>query len=255
MALIGQSAHGKTDIHRYYGHKQLVGEKITCPIKRFPASEIEEAILQHVDKTLSEPGHLDLIENNIEKSVGADRSATKAKKQTLAKAIEKTEVEIDSIFNIVSNMKSGSAGTELIQDKLQKLAEKKKSLDQEMNLLNQMEQTSNLVSGAKKFIETNVRAVKASLKRAKPHLQKKLLGTLFQQLIATDAGIKVFYNLSEDMNLVGKNSQIKKPSESISDGFNNLISQTHGFFMSQSSPIHCVGGGGGNRTRVQRTFQ
>jgi site-specific DNA recombinase len=255
MALIGQSAHGKTQVHRYYGHKQLVGEKITCPVKRYPAQEVEEAILHYLDKVLSEPGHLNLIENNIEKSLGADRSATKLKKEALNKAIEKVENEIDSIFKIVINMKAGTAGTELIQEKLQKLAEKKKSLEQEATLVNQTQQKSNIVSGSKQFIETNLKAVKASLKKAKPHLQKKLIGSLFQQLVATDAGIKIFYNLSENMNLSGNGKKMKKPSEVISDGLNFLIGQTLGFFESQSSPIHCDGGGGGNRTRVRKTFQ
>jgi len=254
MALVGQSAHGKTKIHRYYGHKQLIGENITCPIKRLPALEVEDAITRHLDKVLSETGYLDKIENNIEKSLGADRSATKLKKETIRKAIEKVEREIDTVFMLVASMKTGSAGTELIQEKIQNLAEKKKTLGQEMALINQAEESSRVIAGAKRFIETNVRAVKASLKKAKPHLQKKLIGSLFQQLVATDAGIKVFYHLSEDKAVSGNLSKMKKPSEVISDGF-SLMGQTLGFFVSQSSPIHCVGGGGGNRTHVRRTFQ
>jgi len=69
-ALTGQSAHGNTSIHSYYGHKQLIGEKISCPIKRFPANQIEEAVIQHLDKVLSEIGYLDQINENIEKCNG-----------------------------------------------------------------------------------------------------------------------------------------------------------------------------------------
>jgi site-specific DNA recombinase len=246
MALIGQSAHGKTQVHRYYGHRQVVGEKIACPIKRFPAVEIENAILKHMDTILSEPGYLDQIERNIEKSVGVDKKATTHKIESLRKSIEKTEGEIESIFKLVTNMASGTAGTDLIQDKLQQLAEKKKTLEQELNLVIQAEESANQISGAKKHIETNAKAVKSSLKRSKPHLQKKLLGALFQQLVATDTGLKVFYHLAESKNLIGNNVKTKKPSEVNSDGHSFNFSQTPGFFSSKSSPIHWDGGGGGN---------
>ncbi len=259
MALIGQSAHGKTQVHRYYGHRQVVGEKIACPIKRFPAVEIETAILRHLDTILSEPGYLDQIERNIEKSVGVDKKATKHKFDSLQKSIEKTEREIESIFKLVTNMGSGTAGADLIQDKLQTLAEKKKTLEQELNLVIQAEESAGQVETAKRHIEANAKAVKLSLKKAKPHLQKKLLGALFQQLVATDTGIKVFYHLAESKNLIGNLVKTKKPSEKNSDGDSISsswrTSQTLGFFSSKSSPIHCVGGGGGNRTHVRRTVE
>ncbi len=246
MALIGQSAHGKTQVHRYYGHRQVVGEKITCPIKRFPAVEIESAILRHLDTVLSETGYLDQIERNIEKSVGVDKKATKHKTESLQTSIEKTEIEIESVFKLVTNMTSGTAGIDLIQDKLQKLAEKKKALEQELNLVVQAEESASQIEGAKKHIEANIKAVKSSLKRTKPHLQKKLLSSLFKQFVATDTGLKVFYHLGESKNLIGTKMKTKKLSEVNSDGFLSFLSQTPGFFSSKSSPIHWSGGGGGN---------
>ncbi len=145
-------------------------------------------------------------------------------------------------------MASGTAGTDLIQDKLQQLAEKKKALEQELNLVVQAEESASQIEGAKKHIEANVKAVKSSLKRTKPHLQKKLLSALFQQLVATDTGIKVFYHLGESKNLIGTKVKTKKPSEVNSDGHWSFLSQTPGFFSSKSSPIHCNGGDNRDRT-------
>ncbi|OFZ19762.1 MAG: hypothetical protein A2Z20_00300 [Bdellovibrionales bacterium RBG_16_40_8] len=76
-------------------------------------------------------------------------------------------------------------------------------------------------------------------------MQKKLLSALFQNLVATDTGIKVFYHLAESKNLIGNTVKTKKPSEKNSDGdfISDLrTSQTLGFFVSKSSPIHCNGG-------------
>lgn len=246
MALIGQSAHGKTKIHRYYGHKQVVGEKVTCPIKRYSAVEIEEAVLRHLDTILNKPGYLDQIELNIEKSIGVDKKASNHKLDSLTKAIHKTEHEIDSIFKLVTTMDAGTSGFDLIQDKLQKLAEKKKTLEQEFNLVSQANEGAGQIKTAKRHIEANAKAVKQSFKKAKPHLQKKLLGSLFQKLVATDTGIQVFYHLAESKRLIENSVKTKKPSDRKSDGHFSSFSLNPGFFSSQSSPIYCIGGGGGN---------
>ena len=62
--------------------------------------------------------------------------------------------------------------------------------------------------------------------------------------------------IKESKNLIGNLVKTKKPSEKNSDGDSISsswrTSQTLGFFSSKSSPIHCVGGGEGNRTLVQK---
>ena len=254
-AMIGQSAHGRNQVHRYYGHKQLVGEKINCPVKRLPADEVEDAIIRHLEMALNDLSYLDSIEANVEKSVGLDKSVTRSKKESLSKAIDKIENEIEAVFKLVTNMRPGTAGTDLIQDKLQKLAEKKKSLEQEHSIVIQSEQDAVVVSGSKKYIESNMRAVLKGAKKAQPHLKKKLIGSLFHQLLVTSSGLDVFYVLAENTNTIGNSPKNKKPSEVKSDGFNSLERLTNGFFMSIGSPILKDGGGGGNRTHVRRTFQ
>jgi site-specific DNA recombinase len=245
MALIGQSAHGKNKVHRYYGHKQLAGETINCPVKRYPANEIERVIIKHLDIVLNESRHLDNIESNIEKSMGTSKLEMNSKKETILRAIEKVDGEIDSILKLVTNMKSGSAGFEVIQEKLQKLAEKKKELEKGLNLVSQVEDNLGVMEGAKKFIETNALRVKESIKKAKPYLQKKLLSELFQQLIATDAGLKVFYHLPENKNFPNNDQKTKK-APGLIPGALQFLNQISEFFSAGNLPSHCVGGGGGN---------
>ncbi|MEK6624183.1 MAG: recombinase family protein, partial [Bdellovibrionota bacterium] len=66
-ALIGQTSHGRTQTHRYYGHKKVVGETIACKYARFRADEIEEIVVQHLDDILLRAGHLDSVAENIRK--------------------------------------------------------------------------------------------------------------------------------------------------------------------------------------------
>lgn len=246
-ALIGQSAHGRKQIHRYYGHKQLINEKITCPVKRYSAVEIEETILKHLDKVLAETGYLNQIEDNIEQCLGVNSTTQKARKDIIKKAIHKIDGEIESVFKLATNMKSGGAGSDLIQNKLEKLAEKKKEMEKELDLAIQCETNLAVSSSAKSVIKSNIMALKAAMKKGKPHFQKRLFGNLFQQLLVTENGIRVFYELEEQSNLNGFEGQKRKPSESNSDGIsiftNGLFSQPLGFLVSNGSPVVTSGGG------------
>lgn len=244
-ALIGQSAHGKRKVHLYYGHKQLAGEKITCPIKRFPAMEIESAVIKHLNHILNTQGHLNSIEKNIEKSMGTNKLEISSQRETIERCLEKIDGEIDSALKLVTTMKSGSAGFDVVQEKIQKMAERKKELEKGLNLVGLAEENLGALTGAKKFIETNALKVREALKKAKPYLQKKLLGELFQQLVVTDAGLKVFYRLPEDQPLT-------KKAPGLIPGALHFLNQLSEFFSLGNLPSHCHGGGGGNRTRVRR---
>lgn len=243
-ALVGQSAHGASQVHRYYGHKQVIGENILCPIKRFPANEIESAVIKHLDKILDDAGYLNGIEKNIKLGIVATKSAIEMEKDSIAKTIDKVETEIESVFKLVTRGKDGSLGHELIQGKLQKLAEKKKSLELSLAAMKHNEENLLIVNGAKKFIESNIKMVKAQLKRAKPHLQKKLLGTLFQKLVVSDTGIGISYVLPNDVKILTNSLKTKKPSDDKSDG----LHFSYGSLLSFCSPI--VGYGGPDRDRT-----
>ncbi len=105
-------------------------------------------------------------------------------------------------------------------------------------------------SSAKAVIKSNIMALKAAMKKGQPHFKKRLFGNLFNQLLVTENGIKVFYELEEQSNLNGSESQKKKPSDSKSDGISiftkSLFSQPLGFLVSNGSPVVTYGGGGGN---------
>jgi hypothetical protein len=220
-ALVGHSAHGKNKVHRYYEHKRVKGEKLSCPVTRYPANEIEDAILKHLDKVLEDSGYLDQIENNIKQCMGLSKAADKSKKATLEKSIQKIEVEIENVFKLTMTMKSGSAGSDLIHDKLQKLAEKKKAMEMELGEIANAQNDALQIKSAKETILANALNLKKAMKKAKPHFQKRLFGLTFQQFLATKDGLKVFYTLVDGMKTEGNTLKNKKPSESYSEGFLN----------------------------------
>ncbi len=246
-ALIGQSAHGKNQVHRYYGHKQLVTETISCPIKRFSANEIEEAVISHLDKVISESGHMDKIETNIEKSMGSDKKAIMSKKASLEKSIDRLKTEIEGVFRLAGAFTSDTAGSELVQEKLQALAMKKKTLEKEKEEVEQAERNVALITRSKLVIEANILALKKGIRKAAPSLQKKLFSNLFNKLILTENGISIFYSLSDDAKNDGSSRNKKGPSEKSDGPFFNFR-QPCGVLASHGSPIVSLGGDKQDRT-------
>ena len=132
-------------------------------------------------------------------------------------------------------------------------------MEKELALAIQCETNLSISSSAKAVIKSNILALKTAMKKGKPHFKKRLFGNLFNQLLVTENGIRVFYELEEQSNLNGFENNKSKPSDSKSDGIsiftNGFIRQPIEFLASNGSPIVTYGGGGENRTHVQRTFQ
>ena len=250
-ALFGQAAHGRRNVHRYYGHKKSVGETISCPIKRFPADEIEQALIQHLDKVIMEAGYLNNVQANIEKSLGLKKSVAKSEKQELVKSIVKINKEIDSIFEMVSNFSGSSAGKDLIKVKLDTLAKKKIDLERDLKEAEQLEVSQMEASGAKDYIETNIMDLKRGWKKATPMLQKRLISKIFNELVFTDKGVQVSYCLPEVISCFGNDTNKKRTPGSAPGVPNLLLKKPSGFFTSHGSPVVIRGGDGGSRTRVR----
>ncbi len=218
-ALFGQSAHGRNQVHRYYGHKFTAGENIECPIKRFSADDIEEAIVKHLDQVILGVGYMDKVEDNIKKSVGTSRLFFKTKVEQLEKAISKIASEIDSVFKLSASFEDGCAGGNLVKERLQTLATKKMELDRDLEELVNNGHTFVDTKAAKKVIEERVLEFKRGWKKSTPVLKKGLLRQIFSQLWLTVRGLQVHYSLAENSKELGFESKTKKPPGSSPGGF------------------------------------
>src|SRR3989339_1193064 len=217
-ALFGQSAHGRNQVHRYYAHKTSIGEKLDCPIRRIPADEVENAIIQYLDQVILSVGHLDKVETNIEKSLGVNQSASVAKKEQVERSISKITGEIDSVFRILSSFTDGSAGGDLVRERLQTLAVKKRDLEKELEDLVHNGSFCVDTKEVIKVIEERVLEFKRGWKKATAILQKRLLRKIFPQLFLTECGLDVYYPLGEDSKDCGNDSKTKRPSGVNPDG-------------------------------------
>ena len=215
MALFGQSAHGKAKILRYYAHKQVLGETITCPIKRFSADEIEDAIIHHLSEVVLKVGYLDGIGDNIQKISGSNVTSVKALQEQRIKDLKKIESEIDAIFRLMGSLPETSASNAIVKEKLQTLSEKKITLVSAITDATNQLSESVTASEAKTVIRDRVNDFKRGWKKATPSTKKRLIRNLFDRLFFGEDGLSIFYDISSETVHAGVENEKKRTPGSI----------------------------------------
>ena len=258
-ALIGQTAHGRSDSHRYYGHKTIVGETINCKIKRFRAEEIEHAVIQHLDEMILRAGYLDNVEANIRDIMGGQNLDSLVEKEQAQKDLVSIDRDIDSALQLHTEMSGSSEVKAIIREKLEKLAEKKRALTAYLEAIETRVRNNRDARESRSVIEDKVIAFRKGWNKATPAIQKRLIKRLIDTLIYTPEGLKTYYVTAKDLELDLPISKSKKASE-LSSGALSANSVFPAFQSNQpdvsylyaGSLVGRASGGGGNRTPVRK---
>jgi len=256
-ALIGQTAHGRSDSHRYYGHKIIVGETNTCKIKRFRAEEIETAVIQHLDEMVLRAGYLDKVEANIRDIMGGQNADAFVEKEQAQKDLIAIDKDIDSVFQLHAEMSGNLEIKSVIREKLEKLAERKRALTAYLDTIETRVRNNQDAKEARSVIENKVLAFKRGWQKATPATQKRLVRRLIDTLVYTPEGLQTYYVTAKDVDLDLPDSKSKKASESssgaisVNSSFQSFPSNQPGVsYLYAGSLVGRAGGAGGNRTRV-----
>lgn len=215
-ALIGQTAHGRSDSHRYYGHKIIVGETNTCKIKRFRAESIEDAVIRHLDEMILRAGYLDNIEANIRNLMGDQNADAFLEKDQVQKELIAIDKDIESVFKLHTEMSGNPEIKAVIREKLEKLAERKRALTTYLETIETRVRNNRDAKEARSVIENKVLAFKRGWQKATPATQKRLVRRLIDTLVYTPEGLQTYYVTAKDVELDLPVSKSKKASESSS---------------------------------------
>ena len=254
-ALMGQTSHGRSNTHRYYGHKPGIASLITCKIKRFRADEIEQAVLQHLDEMILRAGYLDKVEANIREIIGGQNADNQMEREQIQKDLSSLDREIDSVIQLHTEMAGSSDIKNVIREKLEKLAERKKALGNYLETLETRAQRNQDAKEARMVIEDKVKAFKKGWHKATPSTQKRLIRRLIESLVYTPDGLRTHYVTAKDVEPVLPASQSKKAPESF-PGALPFKSTNQSFFSNGpggTQPVRgsfIVGTGGGKRIRT-----
>lgn len=252
-ALIGQAAHGRSSTHRYYGHKMVTGEVITCSVKRIRADLVEQTILNHLDKIVQDSGYLDNIESNIKKAIKGSHVDVEGQRANLQKQLDQIEVEIESIFKLQMSVASGTAASNLVVEKLETLANRKKEVVKAKGLLEAETQRNIDAKKSRQFVETNLQTFKRGFKKVSMMKQRKLLGELMDRVFLTMQGLTMYYftdenrvplTLNFDKIMASEEHSEAQSFPSLKEFFDSLILPVQA--LGVGSPRFVIGGGGGS---------
>jgi site-specific DNA recombinase len=218
-ALIGQTSHGRSQTHRYYGHKKVVGETIACKYARFRADEIEDVIVKHLDEILLSAGYLDTVTENIRKITNSQGADGLTERDRVQKELAVIENDIDSVFSLFSEMGKETQALGLVKEKLENLAEKKRKLtNYKVEVMARIEK-HNDIKEARAVIENNALAFKKGWKKANPTTQKRLLRRLVDKLVFSGNGIHALYVMAKDNAATVIEKKMNGTSETLSEVF------------------------------------
>ena len=258
-ALIGKTSHGRRAAHRYYGHQIVVGETIACKTKRIRADEIEAAVIEHLDEMLLRSGHLDTVEGNIRKIIGAEGSDILAERDRVQNELLSVDMDIEAAFDLHSKMGTGSGASNLVQEKLDKLAERKRKLvTYREELMAKIARNAD-AREARAVIEERALEFKKGWTKSSPATQKRLVRRMVEKLIYLREGIRVFYVTTKDTAESLTAQKEKVASEFFSEATSKAMyrhsfssRRPSGFFSSSGAPVVQNGGPGENRTPVRK---
>ena len=198
-ALIGMSSHGKHQVHRYYGHKPVADDPITCKVKRFRADEVEQAVVNHLDEVMVRSGYLDQIEKTLQNITKTNSKFDASEQSRMEKQLRAIEVEIESAFKLHVEMANDPGIGGIIRERLDKLAERKKSLSRTLELVKTAHAEHLDIKEARAVIESRVKEFRSGWAKATPLTKKRLLRRVVQNLVYSTDGLKTYYVVAPEV--------------------------------------------------------
>ncbi len=191
--LMGTTGHGEKTVHRYYVHRPISGETVTCSVKSVRADEIEQEILNHLDATVWQEGYLDKIEGRIaemEKPLKNEILAEQERRQAELVAVEK---DIQAAFRLHSEM-GALAIDDLFKDRLKNLRDRKIEIEARLKeLTEQLEEEELSPDRARQRIERTLLDFQKARKSANRMMLKRLLRKIFASIVVGPDEIAVRY--------------------------------------------------------------
>ena len=189
-SMVGQSAHGKLNIHRYYKHASSKGDVITCRVKRIRA---EDAVSKHLFKLLDDGGYLTDISERIAAIEKESFGSTKAIKFQLEKDLKNIENEMESAFKFQMNAPANSQAASFCIDKIEALGTQKKVLMKRLSAAKETDTNVISMAQAKKNLFERTEAVTRGWSKIPEVQKRKALKRLIKAILISSHGMDIYY--------------------------------------------------------------
>jgi site-specific DNA recombinase len=198
--LVGQSAHGKIQVHRYYVHSSKKGDVINCSVKRVKADKIELKLAEYLSDILLEAGHFDQIEERIKQLAAHSPEQLKADKNRISLELQKLTLAVKNTFKIQAALDAESEAIRETARELEELSRKKRHLEAELESLKAKEFEKGDVDDAINDLKDRLGSFRKGWIKASAVMKKSLLKDLVYLVLVGPKGLKIQFRLKHDLN-------------------------------------------------------
>jgi site-specific DNA recombinase len=219
--LVGQAAHGKTTIVRYYSHT-MNKSKSGCKTQRVSADAAEKAVLEYLSENIHEAGYFNKLESTI-KNMRNVRSIDLARDKKIAKdELTLIQVKLENLL-LMQGQATSQETVKLLLQNFESLSKDKQALESKLNHLNELPNQSDLAKESIIQIKEQLHELEVGFKKASVNMKKRLLKNVFKQLVLSSEGLTIFMPLADGMEVPNHMIKlIKSPDDS-----GNANSESH----------------------------
>lgn len=203
--LVGQAAHGNTQVHRYYGHTRAHSHT-SCQYHRVPANDVEEAVLQYVWSATQDAGYLEKIERNIREMQNVKSLSAARDKRAMKDQLKNVQLRIDNLLLMQGQASSADVIKHAVKT-FEALSKEKSELEDKIARLDSGADQEELIKESVQVIQDNLREFERGFRKAKGSMKKRLLRRLLKQVVLSPNGLHIFMQLADGMEI--PNLQIK----------------------------------------------
>lgn len=224
--LVGQSAHGRKQVHRYYVHSTKKGDVIECKVKRIKADQIENKISEYLSEILLRAGHFEKIEERIKELASHSPEKLKIDRDRIALELKKITLAIKNTFKIQSALNAESEAIRETARELEELSRTKRYLEAELETLKSKELAKEDVEDAVEDLKERLNSFRKGWSKASAVTKKSLLNDLIYFILVGPKGLKIQFRLKHTELNKDLNKADPKSSHSNEDNVIDLKEKT-----------------------------
>ena len=215
-ALVGATSHGAKQKHRYYIHRPIQGEPVTCSVKSIRADDLEESLLNQLDEVLLREGYLDEIAGRIEANSKAKQGEIMSELEANRRALEQVQKEVQAAFRLHADV-GAAVVDDLFREQLVTLKDKKIRLEAKIREIeSRIADEIQPAGAARNVIEMNLAEFREAKGGASRPLLKRILKKVIETIVVEPSRIGLRYWESNVKRDERQPRKAKKATDSLS---------------------------------------
>lgn len=209
-ALVGCSGHGAKNVHRYYVHRPIEGEKVECSIKTIRAEDIEQKILEHLDVRLTSDGYLQQLGERVVEMKKAESKDESSELERRERELTQVNRDIDAAFRMLATEGASDSLLDVSRQKLEEYTATKKRL--EARIADLKWQIADGLSATKEMelVAQSLEDFKRLRKKGNRKGLKRLIRKVFAAIKVERHRLGLFYWTASEAAIVGFEAETKK---------------------------------------------